>query len=212
MSLFKKEAPEAGPAGLDALNTSSAPVSVPAAQPEVEVAAVAEPAVPKTPVELQSVEAKAYVHDVVKTAITESVRAIFSEFAKAGGLGGGGLTREDIDLLRTPKETPEQIAAKAREKREVAQSKEQEAQLRRDNAARRANCQHRYPNATEAISLVHNLPSRQTAGICMLCQDLIEGRHWTILAPDVQTGKERAVIAEAHKDYQRVLQIEQTRS
>jgi hypothetical protein len=172
--------------------------------------AEAKPTKVSTPEELLSPMGKAYINDTVSAAVASSVRAIFQELAPM--FQNMALTPEKLDLLRTPKKNEEQIARELRNMRESRKSKEDEAQLRRDIEARQANCQHRYPNNTEAIGLLHNMPSRQVAGVCMLCQVLIQGRHWSILAPDPETGKERAVIVDAHPAYPRVLQIENTRS
>ena len=198
MGLFTKKDENAGPEGLNALDS----------------AAVAEPKVPKTPAELQTIEGKAFVQTAVQQAVQESVKAIFLELGPYLKNMGGGLTAEAIDLIRTPKETPEQIARKARDKRESARSREQEAELKRQTQEFQDNCSHRYPNGAEAISLVHNLynASRQPAGICMLCQCFILPKRWEFSSPDPDTGKERAIVAPAHKDYGRVAQIDRART
>jgi hypothetical protein len=198
MGLFTKKDENAGPEGLNALDS----------------AAVAEPKVPKTPAELQTIEGKAYVQTAVQQAVQESVKAIFSELGPYLKNMGGGLTPEMIDQLRTPKKTEEQIAREIRDKRESARSREQEAELKRATRQHQDNCSHRYPNGAEAISLIHNLhlSSRLPGGICMLCQDVILPKRWTFLSPDSDTGKERAEIAPAHKDYQRVLFLENART
>jgi hypothetical protein len=179
-------------------------LKVAAPQPEAKPAKVA------TPEELLSPAGKGFVNDMVSTAVRESVKAIFAEMAPI--LQSLALTPEKLDLLRTPKKNEADIAREMRNMRESRKSKEDEAQLRRDVAARQSNCPHKYQNGTDSISLIHNMPSRQVAGICVLCHDLIQGRHWTILAPDAETGKEKAVIADAHKDYGRVIQIENMRA
>jgi hypothetical protein len=210
MGIFNKDTKETPtPAGLDALKVA-------APQPEVKQEAKPEAkpeATPKkvsTPEELLSPVGRGFVNDMVSTAVRESVRAIFAEMAPI--LQGMALTPEKLDLLRTPKKNEEQVARELRNMRESRKSKEDEAQLRRDRAAMQSNCPHKYPNNTDSISLIHNMPSRQVAGICVLCHSLIEGKRWTILAPDPETGKERAVIADAHPDYNRVLQIERLRA
>lgn len=196
MSLFKKDTP-AVPEGLGSLDTSAAA--------EVKVS---------TPAELQTPEGKAYVATAVNEAVTASVRAIFTELAPMLKNMNSGLTPEAIDLLRTPKETPEQVARKARDKRESARSREQEAELRAATEAFKNNCQHRYPNGAEALSIISNLylAGKAPGGVCMLCHDIVLPKRWGFDSPEPETGKERPIILPAHRDYPRVLQIFNSRT
>jgi hypothetical protein len=158
------------------------------------------------PEALSTPSAQGYVNQLVSAAVSEAVKSIFSELGPI--LRDSALTPEKLDLLRTPKQTPEQVAKELREKRESRKSREDEAELKRATLARQEACLHKYPNETDAINLVHNYVDRQARGICHICGKMIEPRRWVIDSPDPNTGTERCHIEEADKDYRRVLQKE----
>jgi len=76
---------------------------------------------------------------------------------------------------------------KLRMKREKAQGFEQDATNRLNLKNKQDHCAHRDQNEKSAISLIHNMPSRQVAGICVICQKIIQGGHYE-LAPPGRTG------------------------
>ena len=163
----------------------------------------------KTPNVPVNPESQAFINTMISRSVSEAVSSIFANLSPM--MKEMALTPEKIKALQTKLPTPAEVAREERDKRETRKSKEDEAQLRRETARRQANCPHRYPNNTDSINLVHNYPDRQVRGICSLCHDLIEPRHWVILAPD-KDGKENAKIVDAHKDYARVINIENTRA
>lgn len=164
---------------------------------------------PKVPEALINPAAQSYMNSAISSAVSEAVKSIFENLAPM--MKEMALTPEKIKALQTKLPSEEEKKRKDRDERESAKSKADEAQLRLATAKFRANCSHRYPNSTEAINLIHNYPDRQTRGICVLCGDIISPREWIIEAPD-KDGRENAKIRDQHKDYLRVIAIENART
>ena len=164
---------------------------------------------PKTPESLINPAAQSYMNQAISASVAEAVKSIFENLAPM--MKEMALTPEKIKQIQTRTPTKAEELRDLREKRESAKSKADEEQLRRETAKFRANCGHRYPNNTEALNLVHNYPDRQPRAVCVLCGDIVHPREWTIEAPD-KDGRENAKIRDAHKDYLRVIAIENART
>lgn len=149
-------------------------------------------------------EQLAMMNSAASAAVKEALASIMKEVV-APLLKEVALTPEKIAALKAP--YVDQKAAD-REKRESQQTREQEAENIRNRQAMQANCLHTDKNGKTSICLIHNYPDRMARGICPLCHDLIEPRHWEISAPDPKTGKTSAKIVPAHKNYPTVLQLE----
>ena len=148
-------------------------------------------------------ETLALINTSVSNAVQEAIKSMFSGLAPV--LRDMALTPEKLEALKAPYVDPKKLA---RELRESAQSKEQEAETLKQLEWRRAHCPHLDQNQKVALCLVHNYPDRQPRGICPLCQDLIHPKEWVIGPPDPKTGKSVAFIRPAHKDYAKVIQLE----
>jgi hypothetical protein len=98
----------------------------------------------KTPDILINPDAQAYMNAAIKSAVTESVSAIFASLAPV--LKEMQMSPERLGAAlreaNRPQLSPEDIAKKLREERESLKSKEDEAELRRADAARKAACPH----------------------------------------------------------------------
>jgi hypothetical protein len=140
------------------------------------------------------------VPDATAAAVAEAVKSVFAQLAPF--LKDLQLTPEKLNELKKPFEDPLVLARNAREAR---QTRMQDAENRKNNELMRANCPHLDQNKRDSISIIHNYPDRQVRGVCHICMDVIEPRRWVIDAPDPATGETKARIADAHKDYQRVL-------
>ncbi len=139
----------------------------------------------------------------VNAMVGAAVREVFAALAPV--LKDMALTPEKLREANRPYEDPAKIQ---RELRESLKSKEDEAELARMTAARRANCPHVDKNGRSSINLIHNYPDHQPRGICVTCHDLIHPREWRIGAPDEKNPRGKAYIVEAHKNYAIVLQLE----
>jgi hypothetical protein len=138
----------------------------------------------------------AVIKEMMATMIRDIVAPLLKETA---------LTPEKLAILKS---TYVDSKLAARELRESAQTREQEAENIRLREQMRANCLHTDKNGKSAICLIHNYPDRQPRGICPLCQDIINPREWVIGAPDPKTGKTTPFLRPAHKNYDIVRQIE----
>jgi len=150
----------------------------------------------------QNVAMSAAISEAVSQAVAQSVKSIFEGLAPV--LRDLQLTPEKINDLKKPFVDPDVVA---RNLREARQTRKQDEENRKNNAALRANCPHQDQNQKDAISIIHNYPDHQVRGVCHVCMDLIEPRRWVIDAPDKVTGESKAHIEPAHKDYHRVLAI-----
>ena len=150
-----------------------------------------------------SPEQMAVINTATQSAVQEAIKSVFASLTPV--LQDMAMTPEKIRAANTPYVDP---LKKAREDRESAKSKEDEAGIARRTAAMRAACPHLDKNGRSSICLVHNQPDHQPRGICVTCHDWIHPREWVIDAPDQITGKINAHIREAHKDYRIVLQLE----
>jgi hypothetical protein len=195
-----KDAPEAG---LDAPGAS-------AAQPE------AKPAKVSTPIELVSPHAQGNVNALISAAVREAVQAaVAGTFAELKPfLEGMALTPEKIKAIQTKAKTPEEIAAALREERENKNSRENDAQSRREKLAMQQRCPHLDDAGNEAIGLLRNYQDRQPRGLCMKCNYLIEPKRWVIGAPypmdypdPALRGKDHAYVVDADPLYPRVLRL-----
>jgi len=143
----------------------------------------------------------------IKDAVAGAVAAAMAGLAPI--LKEVALTPEKLREINKPYVDP---AKQAREDRERDDWREEIAQQRAFVDATRANCSHLYRTGQEAIALVHNQLDRQVRGLCMLCHEWIFPREWTIDPPDEKNHKGLAKLRGPHKDYQRVVRIEQQRS
>lgn len=149
-------------------------------------------------------EQLAMINSHTSTLIRETMAAMIKDVV-APLLKETALTPEKLAALKAPY-IDENLAA--REKRESAQTREQEAENIKQRALMHANCLHTDKNGKTAICLIHNYPDRQPRGICPLCQDIIHPREWVIGAPDPKTGKTIPFLRAEHKNYNIVRQIE----
>src|SRR5271156_5308667 len=151
-------------------------------------------------------EQQGMLNTAVAQAVSESVKGIFAGLLPT--LEGMQLTREKLDLLRTPKETDKQVRDKARELRELKKSQADEAEAKAFQDRRRKSCLHSYTNGVTSICLVHNHQDRQPRGVCMQCGDWIHPKEWRIFAGDDEHPNGRAECVAPHKDYMQVVQLE----
>ena len=148
-------------------------------------------------------EQMAIINTATQSAVQEAIKSVFAGLTPV--LKDMAMTPDKIREANKPYVDPAHIA---RELRESLKSKEDEAQIARITAARRAACPHLDKNGRSSICLVHNQPDHQPRGVCVTCHDWIHPREWVIDAPDATTGKIQAHIRDAHKDYRIVLQLE----
>jgi hypothetical protein len=147
----------------------------------------------------------ALINSQTQVAVQEAMKGALAMLAPmVAAIKDSALTPEKMAELKRPYVDPN---VAARELRETQNSKEQEAELQKQIAWRKAHCPHKDKNGNDSICPVHNQLDHQPRGICMLCHDWIHPREWVIDAPDPNTGKTKSHIREAHKDYARVLQI-----
>jgi hypothetical protein len=118
------------------------------------------------------------------------------------------LTPEKLTLLRTPIKTDKELALEARERRESIMTKADSEDMRRMEAARKANCVHLDKNGRSSICLVHNQPDHQPRGVCVSCHDWIHPKEWRFTAPDAEHPRGVPVLVPAHKDYKIVMGLE----
>jgi len=173
--------------------------AAPVAEPEP---AAAKPSKLKTPAELMTPEAQAYTNQLV----TNAVKEIFAQMAPL--LQSIALTPEKLaeaeKLRRAP--TAEELAKKAREKREKKLMMEEAAENRANQERHQAACTHRDENERWAVQVVHNFPDRQPRFLCPKCQSFFEPRRWVVGAPDAENPRGRAYIADEHPQYQMLMQ------
>lgn len=146
------------------------------------------------------------VEQSVKTAVQESVAAIFASLAPT--LKDMALTPEKIKALTTPYVDPLKIA---RDKRESQRTKDEESERIRRLEQFQANCPHYHKNNQTSINLVHNFHDGRPRGICVLCHSWIHGKEWRIRV-NPETGASEAYYAQPHKDYPRVLAQDQAQT
>ena len=133
----------------------------------------------------------------------EAVTAVFASLKPV--LQDMALTPEKLREANRPYEDPKKAA---RELRESLKSKQDEAQIQKDVAARRARCTHSYVNGVSAVNCVHNFFDNQPRGVCMICMDWITPREWRIGPPDAENPRGKPFLAPAHPAYLTVLQID----
>ena len=149
-------------------------------------------------------ETLALLNSQVNATVAETMKAMLKDVI-GPLLREVALTPEKLEALKAPYVDAK---AAAREKRESAQTREQEAENIRIRAQMQANCTHLDKNGKTAICLIHNYPDRQARGICPICHDIIHPREWVIGAPDPNTGKTTPFLRAAHKDYRTVMSLE----
>ena len=150
-----------------------------------------------------SPEALAVINSATAKAVSEAVQAVFMNLAPV--LKDMAITPEKLREANKPYTDPK-IAA--RELRESLKSQQDEAEIAKMNAARRAACPHLDKNGRAAICLVHNQPDHQPRGVCVVCGDWIHPKEWRIGAADDENPRGRAYLVEPHKDFRIVLQME----
>jgi len=153
-----------------------------------------------------SPETLAAINASTGAAVQEAVKAIFTQFAPL--LQSVASMPDALKDALTPKQTEEQRKKILREERESLKSKADEAEQRKADRARKDACPHLDKNGRSSINLVHNFPDHQPRGLCVLCQDLIHPKEWRIAPPDEKNPRGRAYLAEPHKDYRIVMQLE----
>lgn len=151
----------------------------------------------------QQAQANLAVQTATQQAVQAAVAGVFAQLAPF--LKDMALTPEKIQALKAPFIDPK---VAAREAREAQNSREEMDRIRKETEWRRSRCPHKDKQGNESISVVHNQLDHQPRGVCMLCNDWIHPREWVFDAPDATTGKSKARIRDAHKDYPRVLAIE----
>jgi hypothetical protein len=152
-----------------------------------------------------SPDALAVINTATAKAVQEAVAAVMQGLLPV--FKDMALTPEKLREANRPYEDPAKLA---RDLRESLKSKQDEAEIARITAARRAACPHLDKNGRSSINLVHNQPDHQPRGICVTCHDWIHPREWRIGAADDQNPRGRAYLVEPHKDYRTVLQLEST--
>jgi len=169
-----------------------------------------------TPINSSSMspEVQAIVNSTVAAAVKEAVSGVFANLAPL--LRDMAITPEKLREANRPYEDPEKIK---RELRESLKSKKDEAELRRMDAERKANCPHLDRNGRTAINLCHNHCDHQPRGVCVLCSDWIHPKEWRIAASEEQAAqlaishseqhlKGCAYVVAAHKNYPTVMALE----
>lgn len=151
-------------------------------------------------------EALAMINTATAAAVQEAVSSLLKGLLPA--FQDMALTPEKIRAGMTPIEDPKERAKFLREERESLKSKQDEAEIKKMNDARKANCPHVDKNGRSSINLVHNQPDHQPRGVCVVCGDWIHPKEWRIGAPDNQNPRGRAYLVEPHKDYRIVMQLE----
>ena len=159
-----------------------------------------------------SPEMMAFITASISTAVAEAVKAT-------------RLTKEDLRELRETR-TEDQIAKdKARIKREAREtmtSKADEAAARKETEERQSHCTHKHKNGSEALCLVHNFPDRHPRGLCPLNHCWVHPAEWRFPADPEQAdalakfysteARSGAYVHPAHRDYDRVRQLEAMQS
>ena len=151
-------------------------------------------------------EQLAVINTSTAKAVQEAVSAVLQGLLPA--FQGMALTPEKLRAAMTPLEDPKEHAKFLREQRESLKSKQDEAEIKKQNDARKAACQHLDKNGRSSINLVHNQPDHQPRGICVVCGDWIHPREWRFAAPTDEHPRGVAHLVEPHKDYRTVLQLE----
>ncbi len=157
----------------------------------------------KVPVEAISPTVQGFINASISAAVKEAVSGVFQSLGPI--LQSMALTPDKIRDATKPYVDP---AVVARNKRETEKSKQDERELRASEAARKAACPHLDQNSRPSVRLCHNFPDRLPRGICVLCQDFIEPRHWVIGPPDAENPKGKAYLADAHPHYRTVELLE----
>jgi len=157
-----------------------------------------------TPAELSTPKAQGYQNEAMNSAIKEAVAMAVAEAVKSvfqgltPVLAGLQLTPEKINELKKPFVDPKTVS---REERENKNTRAQEAEQRKLDDMRKANCPHLDKSNNLALGLLRNFHDRNPRGVCMLCNDLIHPKEWRIGAPDPNTGETTAYLHPEHKDY-----------
>ena len=98
-------------------------------------------------------EQMAIINTATQSAVQEAIKSVFAGLTPV--LKDMAMTPDKIREANKPYVDPAHIA---RELRESLKSKEDEAQIARITAARRAACPHLDKNGRSSICLVHNQP------------------------------------------------------
>ena len=146
-----------------------------------------------------SPEGQAYTSQL----INEAVKGVFAQLGPL--LESIALTPEKIakaeELRRAP--DPAKVQREEREKK----LQHMEVEENRENQRRvRAACSHRYPSGQSAVNVVRNYPDQQPRGVCVLCHEFFEPKHWEILPPTKNEPRGVPRIAPAHPQYKLVLE------
>lgn len=157
----------------------------------------------KFPDVLKTPEAQASVNAVIAATVKESVQAIFASLGPV--LKDMAVTPEKLREGLKPWQDPAKIA---RELRESLKSRADEEEIRKQDAARKANCPHLDQNGRSSLRLVHNQLDHQPRGLCVLCGDWVHPREWRIGPPTEKEPKGHAYLVPAHKDYKTVQILE----
>jgi hypothetical protein len=136
-------------------------------------------------------------------AVREAVAGVFAQLAPF--LKDMAITPEKLREGMRPYEDPAKVA---RALREGERTRQEQAQIDASTKAARENCPHLDNNGRSSIQLVHNFPDRQTRGICAHCHDYIHPKEWRMGAPTATEPRGRAYLAEPHKNYITVKQLE----
>lgn len=154
------------------------------------------------PKELMTPAAQAYMN----TQLRETIAAMFRELAPT--LQSIALTPEKIQAMEDARRAPstDEVARKAREKRERALQHEDIEDARRNQQHLQDTCPHKYSNGQLALAIISNRPDRQRLLICLRNHCMILPSMWVIGPPDAENPRGRAYMQAAHKDYGRLLQ------
>ena len=161
---------------------------------------------------------------LVKEAVAAAVASVFASLAPM--LEKLALTPDKIAALKAPYVDP---LTSAREQRMNIMGREEEKRNREAEQWAKDNCAHKDKNDKDSICLNHNYPDRRPRGVCVLCRDVIHPKEWRLDAPDPLTGqhtkggkngevidgvywRQGAYLVLAHKDYPRVLKLENQQS
>lgn len=165
----------------------------------------------KTPDELITPAAQAFVNQAISAAVKEAVGSVFASLGpvlKEMRLSPTELATAIKEANRVP-DDPKKIAAALREERENLQSKEQAEEIRRQIKERQDSCLHLDRNGHIALGTIHNFPDHMARGICPLCHALIEPACWKIgTAITHPERKDHAYVQPEHPKYYMVRQLE----
>jgi hypothetical protein len=143
------------------------------------------------------------INNATASAVKSALEAVMSGLIPV--FQGMQLTPEKIQEMKKPYVDP---AKMERDLREAQKTKEDAEEASRLTAARKAGCPHLDKNGRSSINISHNHPDHQPRGICVICHDWITPKEWRIGAPTKEFPRGKAFVAEPHKDYRIVMQLE----